>query len=387
MMYLRLRQCLWACSLGLTAMAAHADEHCRIAFDVGSSGIRVGASNSQPTARVDIDYLSPLWAGRGLQEIIAPTTTALRQLPVQAQLDSGCQRVAGGFSAWRLAWSQSAEQTLSALQQIHTGSGVALLVIPQTVEGSYGYTAARQKLGARLQTSHILDIGGGSLQIAGERSTYGKALGQKFWHRVLCQQLRPKAPPACTLQPLNATELAQARQLLQEQLHDLAAALPESVSMTAISRPVTQGVQTAVQRLLPTTQPHHSALLQRTDLAAAIEQLAPLSLDATVQHTGIAPPYANYLLSDMLLTEGLLQATAGQHLYIQEIKVANVPGLLADTQAFGWAKHYGCYLQRLQQHGPAAYFSDPQTCTANPTAMQPPALSPSQIPAGERPSF
>lgn len=387
-MCFRLRPYLLACSLGLTATATYAGEPCRIAFDVGSSGIRVGASNSQPTARVDIDYLSPLWAGRGLQEIIAPTTTALRQLPVQAQLDSSCQRVAGGFSAWRLAWSQSVEQTLSALQQIYTDSGVALLVIPQTVEGRYGYTAAQQKLGTRLQTSHILDIGGGSLQIAGERSTYGKALGQKFWHRVLCQRLRPTAPPACTLQPLNATELAQARQLLQEQLHDLPATLPKSVSMTAISRPVTQGVQTAVQRLSPTTtQHHHSPRLQRTDLTTAIERLAPMSLDATAQHTGIAAPYAHYLLSDMLLTEGLLQATASEHLYIQEIKVANVPGLLADAQAFGWAEHYGCYLQRLQQHGPVAYFSDPRTCTAHSTTMPRTAPSPSHIPAGEQPSF
>lgn len=382
----RLRPYLWACSLGLAAITAHATEDCRIAFDVGSSGVRVGASHGTATARVDIDYLSPLWAGRGLQEIIVPTATALRQLPLQARLDPACQRMAGGFSAWRLAWSQSAAQTVSALKQIYADSGVALLVIPQTVEGSYGYTAARQNLGARLQTSHILDIGGGSLQIAGEHSSYGQALGQKFWHRVLCQQLRPTAAPPCTLQPLNVAELAQARQLLQERLRDLPAALPEPVSMTSISRP-TQGVQAAVQRLLPTAQ-HNPTVLQRADLAAAIDRLAPISLDATIQQMGIAAPYANYLLSDMLLTEGLLLATAGQQLHLQEIKVANVPGLLADTQAFSWAARYPCYLQRLEQQGPAAYFSDPQTCaspvTAPPLPLQ---LSPAHIPAGENPVF
>lgn len=134
--------------------------------------------------------------------------------------------------------------------------------------------------------------------------------------------------------------------------------------MTAISRPVTQGVQTAVQRLLPTTQ--HSNLAGRPILP-----LLPVTgwhqlIEATIEQTGIAAPYANYLLSDMLLTEGLLQATAGQQLHLQEIKVANVPGLLADTQAFGWAARYPCYLQRLEQQGPAAYFSDPQTCTNQP---------------------
>lgn len=383
MTLLRLRQCLWACGFGLATVTAHADDGCRIAFDVGSSGIRVGASNSLATARVDIDYLGPLWAGRGLQEVIVPTATALRQLPVQAQFDSTCQRMAGGFSAWRLAWGQSATETVSALEKIYTDSGVALLVIPQTVEGSYGYTAARQKLGVRLHTSHILDVGGGSLQIAGERSTYGQALGQKFWHRVLCQRLRPSTSGTCTLQPLDAAELTQARQLLQEHLHDLPVALPEPVTMTAISRPITQGVRTAVQQLSSTPPQEDPSLLKRTDLTAAIDQLAPASLDATIAQTGIAAPYARYLLSDMLLAEGLLQATASPQLHLQEIQVANVPGLLADTRAFDWVTRYPCYLQRLQHNGPAAYFTDPQTCTK----PAPAHISPASIAAGENPVF
>lgn len=366
------------CCLALAAFSAHADTDtradadCRIAFDVGSSGIRVGASNSPHTARRNIDYLSPLWAGRGLQEIIQPTSNALRQLPVQAGLDAHCQRVAGGFSAWRLAWSQAPAQTITALEKIYADSGVALLVVPQAVEGSYGYSAARQKLGPRLQTSHILDVGGGSLQIAGARHSYGKALGQKFWHRLLCQHLRPEATTPCTLQPLTATELAQARQLLQAQLQDLPAALPESVSMTAISRPITQGVQQAVQRL-QTDAASDSTVLQRRHLTAAIEQLAPASLAATAEQTGAAMPYAGYLLSDMLLTEGLLQASTSQSLHLSELKVANVPGILADEQAFSWAAHYPCYLQRLQAQGPSAYFSNPLSCSAAP-------VSPASVP-------
>lgn len=396
--------CLGGC-LALAALSAHADTDtratanantnattdtdCRIAFDVGSSGIRVGASNSTHTARRNIDYLSPLWAGRGLQEVIQPTSNALRQLPVQAGLEAHCQRVAGGFSAWRLAWEQSPAHTVAALEQIYADSGVALLVVPQAVEGSYGYSAAQQKLGPRLQTSHILDVGGGSLQIAGAQRSYGKALGQKFWHRLLCQHLRPEATAPCTLQPLTAPELAQARQLLQTQLQDLPAALPTSMSMTAISRPITQGVQQAVQRLQADAASGDSTVLERRHLSAAIEQLAPATLSATVQQTGAAMPYAGYLLSDMLLTEGLLQASASQSLHLVEIKVANVPGILADDQAFSWATRYPCYLQRLQAQGPSAYFSDPHSCSAAPSPTKPlqPLLSPTAIPAGENPVF
>lgn len=375
------------CSL-LSAQASEVDTDCRVAFDVGSSGIRVGASNSPHSARRNIDYLSPLWAGRGLQEIIEPTSQALRQLPVQAGLDAHCQRIAGGFSAWRLAWSQSPAQTTTALEKIYADSGVPLLVVPQSIEGGYGYSAARQALGSRLQTSHILDVGGGSLQIAGARYSYGKALGQKFWHRLLCQQLRPQDSAPCTLQPLSSTELAQARQLLQQQLQDLPAALPEPVSMTAISRPITQGVQQAVQRLQgPQQRGNDDRVLERTALSTAIEQLAPTSLAASAAQTGIALPYATYLLSDMLLTEGLLQASASQRLQLLELKLANVPGLLADEKAFAWAAQYPCYLQRLRTQGPNAYFSDPRSCTVAPDNQPQPVLSPTAIPAGEQPVF
>lgn len=387
----RLRHWGWCCVIGLSAATvAHAgDDECRIAFDVGSSGIRVGASGSAGTARVDIDYLTPLWEGRGLGQIIAPTAAALQGLPLQARLDPACAKMAGGFSAWRLAWSQIPAQTVSALAQIHAASGVALLVIPQTIEGRYGYTAARQKLGDQLQTSHILDIGGGSLQVAGESSSYGQALGQKFWHRILCQQLRPDAPLPCTLQPLDAPALTTARRVLQEKLQDLPAALPAPITMTAISRPVTQGVRMAVQQALALKSGgQNGGLLQRAELSAAIEQLAPLSLADTVQHTGIPAAYAGYVLSDMLLVEGILQATAGQSVHLQEVRVANVPGLLADTQAFAWASRYSCYLQRLQHSGPEAYFSDPHTCEAPPASTSPrPKVVPAMIAAGENPTF
>lgn len=386
----RLRHWWLGCAIGLSVVTvAHAGDVCRIAFDVGSSGIRVGASGSAGTARVDIDYLTPLWEGRGLEHIIAPTAAALQGLPLQARLNPACAQMAGGFSAWRLAWSQIPTQTVSALAQIHAASGVALLVIPQTIEGRYGYTAARQKLGDQLQTSHILDIGGGSLQVAGENSTYGQALGQKFWHRILCQQLRPDAPLPCTVQPLDVQALATARRVLQEKLQDLPATLPTPVTMTAISRPVTQGVRVAVQRALsPQNRDGSDGWLQRADLSAAIDRLAPLSLADTVQQTGIPAAYARYVLSDMLLVEGLLQATGSQHLRMLEVKVANVPGLLADTQAFDWASRYSCYLQRLQHSGPDAYFSDPHTCQSQPASTPPkPMVWPAMIPAGENPTF
>ena len=348
----------WSLALAcaLAGALAHAEPPCRVAFDIGSSGVRSGATNSGTVERTGIDYLAALRTGRSLDATLGPTIVALRPAPGAP----GCARVGGGFSAWRLALQQDAGKLVSNLASIHAVTGVAVLVIPQEVEGSYGYVGARQLLGSRLATSHVLDIGGGSLQVAGERSTYGEALGQKVWHQHLCTALRNGAAPPCALQPMTAAELDSARALLADKLRGIPAALPGKVTMTAISRPVTQGVAPAVERLL--RQPAGSKGFTRAELANAIGQLAGMTLDDTAARLDIPRNYAAYLLSDMLLVEGLLDATGGDALQVAELDLTNLPGLLADDTAFRWSGDYGCYLERLARTGLAAYASDPATC-------------------------
>lgn len=333
---------------------------CRVAFDIGSSGIRAGASNSTVTARADIDYLGPLWAGRGLEETVAPTLTALHDLREKAGFSPQCVPVGGGFSAWRLAAKQGTGELASLLDRIHQQSGVAILVVPQLTEGAYGYFGARQLLGEALTTTHILDIGGGSLQVAGERTTFGEALGQKVWHRHLCQEIRNCETAPCVLQPMTGDELAIAREQAADKLKGVATALPERVSMTAISRPVSRGVLPALAKLAGGNGPRKN--FQRVELTAAIERLARLTLEETAALLGGSSAHLPWLLSDMLLVEGLLQATGGDALEVAEIDLSNIPGLLADEQAFAWQSHYGCYLDRLRGLGVEAYASDPATC-------------------------
>ncbi|MGE5469281.1 MAG: hypothetical protein ACM3X0_00650 [Bacteroidota bacterium] len=344
----------------LAGRSALADDACRIAFDLGSSGIRAGVSGSSVTTRADIDYLGPLWAGRGLEETIAPTIDALRSLPAEGGFPTDCRQVGGGFSAWRLALANGESQLAATLEHIHAASDVAVLVIPQVQEGAYGYLGARRLLGARLTTSHVLDIGGGSLQIAGERTTFGETLGQKVWHRTLCQEIRNSESSPCLLQPMTGDELAIARALLAEKLAGVAAALPEPVTMTAISRPVSRGVLPAIGRLYPDTV--GAGTFRFSQLSAAIERVARLSREETVSQLGAPADHVAYLLSDMLLVEGLLLATGGDQLQVAELDLTNLPGLLADDHAFAWEKNYDCYLQRLRRLGLDAYASDPATC-------------------------
>jgi len=342
------------------AAAAIAGDRCRVAFDMGSSGIRAGASNSSVMASANIDYLGPQWAGRGLEETLAPTIAALHDLPEKAGFDANCEQLGGGFSAWRMALLANGHVLAALLERLHAATGVSVLVIPQSQEGAYGYLGARQALGDGLETSHVLDIGGGSLQIAGGTSSFGDLLGQKVWQRYLCQEIRNSESAPCRLQPMTGDELATARALLANKLKDVGSTLPEPISMTAISRPVSRGVLPAVLKL----NGEHAGRMrfQRRDLSAAIEQVSRLTMEETALQLGGSSGHLAWLLSDMLLVEGLLEATRGDTLMVAEIDLTNIPGLLADERAFAWQRHYGCYLDRLRGMGLDAYASDPDSC-------------------------
>ena len=354
------RQALLGLVCWLASLLALADDGCRLVFDMGSSGIRAGTSSRQAIVHTEFDYLNEWWTQHSLKGIEVSTIAALRDLAQQAGSTAKCQKVGGGFSVWRLAAQANAGELADILARIHAATGVAVLVIPQQQEGAYGFFGSRQVLGSRLTTTHVLDIGGGSLQISGEHSSFGEALGQKIWHRELCRVIRNTDTTPCTLQPLSEKEVAIARSLLAERLKPAADKLSGTVTLTAISRPVSRNVLPAVKRIVVDETDHqgfsHSAIKQ------AIDHLAPLKMNAAVLLSGSESAYAAYLISDLLLVEGLLQATGASYLHIAEIDLTNIPGVLNDEHAFSWRLQYGCYLERLRHVGVPAYMSEPASC-------------------------
>lgn len=357
-----LRAVLGAYALVLSALALSLPvlaQDCRIAFDLGSSGIRAGSSlaltPAKPTRR-NLDLLTPLWAGQGLRSQLPALTAALLELPAQAGWPARCARIGAGFSAWRLAWQKEAAALPELLGSLRARTGVAVFILPPLSEGQLAYRSAREVLGPALVTSHVLDIGGGSLQVAGQSSTFGADLGQKAWLQRLCAQLSPGSP--CTVQALSASALALARSLALEELKDLPAELGAGVSMTAITRPVTRGVLPALRAL----GQRREASVELDGLTAAIDALAKLEIGDLARTTGTAPAFAGYLLSDMLLLEALLKVTQAQELKVAEAEINNLPALLADERGYAWAQQYACYLDRLAQQGLAAYLSDPASC-------------------------
>lgn len=345
--------------LGTAAWAAETAAPCRIAFDLGSSGIRAGSTASTAEPRMDLDVLAAVNSGTGIDAVVPHTAVALRVLRQQGRWPDCHGQVGVGFSAWRLALRREPDDLIQALRNIRRASGVSLLVAPPAQEGHYGYDGARRALGARLGERRVLDIGGGSLQVTGPQAVFGVPLGQKAWHRLLCQSLGRGDEVPCALQPLSAAEVTHARQVAAAQLQGLPMALGTPVDMTAITRPVSRGVAPAVHQLRQTPAEDR---LARADLEAVIDAWAGQSGQALGTAAGLPVEHAGFLMSDMLLVEGLMTAARSDTLMVAEAEATNVRGILADERAYRWAQHYECYLARLRTLGEAAYASDPLTC-------------------------
>ncbi len=352
---------------GSLSSFAAAETACRLAFDFGSSGIRAGGNFTPQTARVDIDFLAPLRAGRTLSDTQADTLQALSGLAKEIDSPPNCPAIAGGMSAWRLAAERHPEALAELLRHLHAQSQVAVFVIPQTDEGHYGFVGAEQALGDALKTTHIVDIGGGSLQVASRWGSFGDALGQKAWHQLLCQALRQTDTVPCALQPMTAEELSQARALLANRLLPLKGMIttangPAS-SLTAISRPVTHGIAPALAE--HAHQNHQTQTrISLSELQSVIQEIAPYSVAKSSALLHAALPRSAFLFSDMLLLEGVLLASELNEIQLASVDLTNLPGLLLDDRAYRWASHYDCYLTRLVAEGVEAYRSEPSTCPA-----------------------
>ena len=166
---------------------------------------------------------------------------------------------------------------------------------------------------------------------------------------------------------MTPAELTQARTVLANRLLSLKGMMTTSngptPSLTAISRPVTHGIAPALAHYMGAPHQTQTALSLHT-LQSAIEEIAayPVAKSSALLHASL--PRSAFLLSDMLLLEGVLLASNLKEITLAPVDLTNLPGLLADDWAYQWAQHYDCYLSRLSTQGSEAYFSRPERCPA-----------------------
>lgn len=363
------------------ASPTHADE-CRIGFDVGSSGIRMGPARHPEKAKVAIDYLGDVWPDHEINTTVEATIQAFRELPGKGGAPEGCQPVAGGYSAWRFALQKGdPAQLVETLRQIHAQTGVPLFVIPQDVEGTHGHLAARQSLGEKLTTPFILDLGGGSLQIAGEQSGWGADLGQKAWRKLYCEQVKKNKDPACSPNPVGEKAVEETLRLLQPRFEETVKAVGTELNITAISAPVVKTIHPVLKYLADDRQAIPSGGVDERgfDRATLLDAIGLLQeMDDTGLNRLFNDPlthpgqpvcdirYLSTLVTDMLLIHAIMENLEIQRLEVAFASITNVPGLIADPRAEAWRNHYPCYLEKLLTLGVDAYKADPANCPVAP---------------------
>lgn len=354
------------------AAASEPPPSCAIGFDMGSSGIRVGSTIDGRDGRVSIDYLADLWADGVMDATNDATVAALNGLGG----DSRCVTVAGAYSAWRLAVEkEGATRVADTLAALHRRSGVAIFVIPQAVEGSYGYFGARHLLGERLTTPYILDMGGGSLQIASADGGWGTALGQKAWRKAFCTHAKSSADPTCTTNPVGPDAIAAARRILSADVDAARATLGHGLRVTAVSAPVVRGMHPILAHLAARRAISGQVDAGGFDRAALDSAIALMQdrddhailrlLDGCRPDGGAVlcqPRFVATIVTDMLLLRTFMDGLDIRRLEVAEADLTNVPGILADPRATAWAARYTCYLDRLRDLGVDAYTSSPQEC-------------------------
>ncbi|MEO5346790.1 MAG: hypothetical protein H7834_10490 [Magnetococcus sp. YQC-9] len=359
---------------------------CRIGFDVGSTGIRVGPAKNPDKAKVAIDYLGDVWPDHEINLTVDQTIQALHELPKRAGAPEGCLPVAGGYSAWRFAVQKGDPARLAmTLAKIHEQTGVPLFVIPQDIEGVHGFQAARQQLGDKLTTPFIFDLGGGSLQIAGEKTGWGTDLGQKAWRKLFCEQIKKNKDPSCAPNPVGIQALGETIRFLQPRMDEAIRIVGTGIAVTAVSAPVVKTIHPVLKFLAGERQAIPSGGVDergfdRETLADAIgllqamddDDLSRLFSDPT--HHGANPVcenrYLATLVTDMLLVNALMEALEIQRLEVAFASITNVPGLIVDPYAASWRNHYPCYLKKLVEIGVDAFKADPESCTAAPNAAR-----------------
>ncbi|MFC1402540.1 MULTISPECIES: Ppx/GppA phosphatase family protein [Streptacidiphilus] len=185
-------------------------------------------------------------------------------------------------------------------------TGVRLLVLPGEEEARLAYVAARHWAGPEAGPLLVLDIGGGTVELAwGDAARPGGVLSLPLGARRVTRELLPGSTPA------SERRLDRARQQLRRALA-AAPGLPQAepgVRVLASSKTFTQLARLAAVRGVPQRRrPRSADELTLRDLRAVIPLLAAVSVPRRGTLPGIAPHRAEQSLAGALVAETLMEA-------------------------------------------------------------------------------
>ncbi|MFE0100517.1 Ppx/GppA family phosphatase [Streptomyces sp. NPDC059009] len=268
--------------------------------DVGSHTVRLAIADTEAGAPLPVHTakrrlrLAQLVEGdgrirgRNIDKVVRAVADAR-----QEALDRGADEP----FAFATAIVRDAPNREQVLDAVHTQTGVRLRVLPGELEAGLTFLAARRWMGWRTGPLLVLDIGGGSLEVAfGRGRVPDFALSLPLGARRLTRDhLKGEDPP-------DLAALKALRRVIRHELRDVAARVRWEAPHTAAATSRTFGQLARLCGAAPGRQgPFVQRELPRRELRQAIDRLAELPAQERAQLPGISAPRAAQALAGALV--------------------------------------------------------------------------------------
>ncbi|MFF4014605.1 Ppx/GppA family phosphatase [Streptomyces sp. NPDC001843] len=302
--------------------------------DVGSNTVRLVVADAE--GGVPLPVHTAKWRLR-LSEQVEPGG----RIPDEAverlvEAVAGASRTAAkwgaaGPLAFATAVVRAAPNRADVLRAVRTGTGVDLCTLPGEVEAELTFLAARRWLGWQAGPLAVLDIGGGSLEVA-----FGRGRLPDFVASLPLGAGRLTREFLADEDPPSPEKLRALRRKVRHQLRDVAARIRWEGPRSAVA---TSRTFQQLGRLCGAPPGRHGPfverVLHRDDLRDAMGRLAALPAAERAQLPGISAPRAAQSLAGAVVGHTVMKLT----------------GLGAVTLC-PWAIREGVLLRRIED-GPA----------------------------------
>ncbi|MEU1181394.1 Ppx/GppA family phosphatase [Streptomyces sp. NPDC005820] len=277
-------------------------------LDVGSNTVRLVVADAE--GGVPLPVHTEKWRLRLSEQVVpgAPVPEeAVERLvtAVDAAARTADRWGAAGPLAFATAVVRAAPNRTEVLRAVRTRTGVALCTMPGELEAELTFLGARRWMGWRSGPLALLDIGGGSFEVAFGRGRLpdfvaSLPLGA---NRLTHDFLLGEDPPSPDL-------VRAVRRRVRHQLRDVAARIRWEGPHTAVA---TSRTFQQLGRLCGALPGRHGPFVERTlhrrDLRTAIERLAELPAEERARLPGISAPRAAQSLAGAVVGHTAMKLT------------------------------------------------------------------------------
>jgi exopolyphosphatase/guanosine-5'-triphosphate,3'-diphosphate pyrophosphatase len=241
---------------------------------------------------------------------VEPMARALTALDAFAHYCRATGLGPGEIDAVATSAIREARNQSELLAQARARSGLPIRVLSEEEEARYGYLAAVNS--TTLADGHVIDLGGGSLQLVRVRGREEREWGS--WPLGTVRMTERFMPGR---DPLDLAELEPLREHVRATLH-AAPWLGGGDRVVGVGGTL-RNLATALQRAARLPDPSvQGAVIERAALAELVGRLAALGVEQRARLPGIKPARADVILAGAVIAEAVLELTGAPQIEVTE---------------------------------------------------------------------